>query len=106
MLAHLGLAGGDVAAVLADEVRVLQVHQQARLEPGHVVALWTLVQPHVQVHGVDVVTELNWVKIQRYENDSPLLKDANKGNVTRFFLQRNISKNAKFCQFFLPPSLP
>ena len=58
MLAHLQLAGGDVAAVLADEVRVLQVHQQARLEPRHVVALWTFVQPYVQVHGVDVVTEL------------------------------------------------
>ena len=65
MPAHLGLAGGDVAAVLADEVRVLQVHQQARLEPGHVVALRALVQPHVQMYRVDVVTELRWVKIER-----------------------------------------
>ena len=58
MPAHLGLAGGDVAAVLADEVRVLQVHQQARLEPRHVVALRAFVQPYVQVHGVDVISEL------------------------------------------------
>ena len=60
MLAHLQLAGGDVAAVLADEVRVLQVHQQARLEPRHVVALWALVQPYVEVYGVDVIPELSF----------------------------------------------
>ena len=73
MLAHLQLAGGDVAAVLADEVRVLQVHQQARLETGHVVALRALVQPHVQVHRVDVVPELRWIKIDMTIETGPLL---------------------------------
>ena len=55
---HLQLLDGDKVAVVADEVGSAEVHHEAGLEAGHVVALGALVQPHVQVNGVDVVAEL------------------------------------------------
>ena len=59
MLPHLQLVDGDeCGAVLADEVRSAEVHHEARLEAGDVVALGALVQPHLQVHRVDVVSQL------------------------------------------------
>ena len=65
MVPHLDLAQGHKGAVLADEMRSAQVRREARLEAGDVVALGALVELQLEVHRVDVVSELlvGWISI-------------------------------------------